>query len=35
MKNRTSAMEYAQAEAELAVAIAQLQAIEKLRKQKA
>lgn len=35
MKNRTSAMEYAQAEAELAMAVAQLQAIEKLRKRKA
>lgn len=35
MKNRGSAMEYAQAEAELAVAIAQLQAIDKMRKHKA
>ena len=32
MRDRTGAMEYAQAQAELAQAIAQLQAIEKLRK---
>ncbi|MDD3529975.1 MAG: F0F1 ATP synthase subunit epsilon [Gallionellaceae bacterium] len=32
MANRTGAMEYAQAQAELAEAVAQLQAIEKLRK---
>ena len=32
--NRTSAMEYAEAEAELAMAVAQLQAIEKLRRHK-
>jgi F-type H+-transporting ATPase subunit epsilon len=33
MKNRVSDMDYAQAQAELAEAIAQLQAIQKLRKQ--
>lgn len=32
MANRTGAMEYAQAQAELAQAVAQLQAIEKMRK---
>jgi F-type H+-transporting ATPase subunit epsilon len=31
MRDRTGAMEYAQAQAELAQAIAQLQAIQKLR----
>ena len=34
IRNRTSAMEYAEAEAELAMAVAQLQAIEKLRRHK-
>jgi F-type H+-transporting ATPase subunit epsilon len=34
MRNRTSEMEYAKAEAELASAIAQLQAIQRLRKRK-
>jgi F-type H+-transporting ATPase subunit epsilon len=33
MKNRTSDIDFAQAQAELAEAIAQLQAIQKLRKQ--
>jgi F-type H+-transporting ATPase subunit epsilon len=33
MKNRTSDMDYAQAQAELAEAIAQLRAIQQLRKQ--
>jgi F-type H+-transporting ATPase subunit epsilon len=32
MRNRTSAMDYAQAQAELAAAVAQLSAIQKLRK---
>jgi F-type H+-transporting ATPase subunit epsilon len=32
MKNRSSAMDYARAQAELAEAVAQLQAIQKLRK---
>jgi F-type H+-transporting ATPase subunit epsilon len=34
MRNRSSEMEYAKAEAELASAIAQLQAIQKLRKRR-
>ena len=33
MKNRTSDMDYAQAQSELAEAVAQLHAIQKLRKQ--